>query len=345
MTTQTGPYLISATLLVLASLGILLLQTDVPTTITGAVVQESATTPTEPSKNQPINQQTAFETLLEADDVVTEIQTLNLSTLYLEDTLLLAQRFYIGENTGHLLKLLREETNPLHKQYLETLLQVAEETPPHAIEQQNYEQSIHHIELIKKAKEQIYIIRDTSTLLQTKINEYTKNDVDISEGEKLLTKAETSFKEERYEEALEYLRASETALDVASSETKRIKGLALLSKNFFQRYWWQLTIIILILLVIAKPVFFKIRKYRAEQQWEVLQRELQTLNKLLKKAQEDCFKHKVISQQTYTLRSQRYKEKITKIKHTLPVLEAVMKGEKIKKQQMEKRKGVIEIKR
>ncbi len=63
-----------------------------------------------------------------------------------------------------------------------------------------------------------------------------------------------------------------------------------------------------------------------------------------KRLQKECFVDKKITPTTYKTRAARYEERIAEIKHTIPVLEAELKGEKVKPQK-KKTKGVIEVKR
>jgi predicted RND superfamily exporter protein len=163
---------------------------------------------------------------------------------------------------------------------------------------------------------------------------------------RLLEEAKISFKEERYDEAEAYLKEAELKLEQASTEYKRVKGLLKLSKNFFQKYWWQIILILIILGSIAKPTIKKVRMSLARKKAVALRSELQTLDRLMKKAQEDCFKNKKITEATYKIRMDRYRKRLAEIKHTLPVVEAIARGEKksIKKESGQKRRGILEIK-
>ncbi len=76
----------------------------------------------------------------------------------------------------------------------------------------------------------------------------------------------------------------------------------------------------------------------------MLKMEERTITFLLRKAQHDYFVDKKITKDTFDIRTERLKKRMTHIKHTLPVLEAIAKGEDPKKKEPVKR-GVIEVKR
>ena len=74
--------------------------------------------------------------------------------------------------------------------------------------------------------------------------------------------------------------------------------------------------------------------------------ELKMLDKLLKKAQEDCFNKKTITESTYQIKADVYKKRKACIKHTIPVLETIAGGKKIKKKFGKiKNEWVLEVKK
>ena len=131
-------------------------------------------------------------------------------------------------------------------------------------------------------------------------------------------------------------------LEQAQSEQKRLKGLIRLSRNFFQKYWWHILLGIAILALILPPMIKRIKRSRAKKKLDSLRTELVVIERLLKKAQEECFKSKKITVETYKIRTERYKSKMAEIKHTIPVLEAIASGKK-KPEEKQKREGMLKI--
>ncbi len=178
-------------------------------------------------------------------------------------------------------------------------------------------------------------------MVESKEEDYRKDKIDTSEGLGILEEAKKSFEEERYDEAEAFLKEADLRLDKASSESKRLKGLINLSKGFFVKYWWVILGLIVLGVIFGPGVVKKVRKKLAKKKLLELRMELQTLNRLIKKAQEDRFKLKKLTKASYGIRVDRYKKRMTEIKHTIPVLEGIL-GKKVKKKV--KKRGVLEIK-
>jgi len=282
----------------------------------------------------------------EAEEQLKEMSSSNLSTLFIRDTLLKAKRAFIGDDTSYLRASMEKEESGLKKAYLESLLKTAQETPPPEIEKLNYSEVFRLTQLVNFKKGQAYRIVDIISLVEEKEAQYKKNGMDTSEGLTLLEEAKISFEEERYDESEAYLKEADSKLDKSSSESKRIEGLTELSKNLFRRYWWQIILTVIILVIIVPPIRKRVEVSLARKKLAALNSELQTITKLFRKAQEDCFRDKKITEGTYRIRAERYRSRTTEIKHTIPVLESIIAGkEKGAKKEPEERRGILEIKR
>ena len=71
--------------------------------------------------------------------------------------------------------------------------------------------------------------------------------------------------------------------------------------------------------------------------------EIARLKELLKKAQIDRFRLNKLDAGTYNLKTEKYKNKLNKLKLEIPVLESIISGKKIKR--VEKKKGVLTVKK
>jgi len=303
--------------------------------ITNAVLLEETEIKSEFEYIEPaiITKESTLDALIKAEQDLKEMQTQELTTYFIQDSLLKAKRAFIGPNTAQLKEDINKEKSSIKKPYLESLLITFLNTPIYEIERMDYSETLRLTQLIDFKKQQAYRILDNTALLEEKEEEYKNENIDTSEGLELLNQAKISFKEERYDEAEAYLEEADLKLEQASSELSRAKGLVTLSKNFFQRFWIPLTIIIFVLAIIAYPLAKRIRKEMIKDKIKTLKLELKTLDKMLKKAQLACFRDKKISEETYGIREDRYKTRIAEIKNIIPVLEGNLSKKEDKKKE------------
>ncbi|MFA5176087.1 MAG: hypothetical protein WC413_02410 [Candidatus Nanoarchaeia archaeon] len=189
----------------------------------------------------------------------------------------------------------------------------------------NYEEVFKNTQLITYTKNQAFKILDTISILKDKENEYAKSRINTSLVLEYLAQTEISLKEERYNEADAFAKETELKLERAKSENTRTRELIKLGKNFFLRYWWQIIIFLILLIIASTPIYKYLRVKFAKRKLENLKLELKTLNNLIKDLQERAFQKRNIPMSTFKLRSESYKEKIAEIKRKIPVEEAIIK--------------------
>jgi hypothetical protein len=189
-------------------------------------------------------------------------------------------------------------------------------------------------------REQLNLL-DEFTLLENEIMESRRQKIFSGSSEELLLQAREALRNDQFNEARTFLNEASVELDKAKLEKSRLKGLAKLSKNFIQRHWWKILIVLTIIAVISKPLFIKIRKKRLKKKLRLMKAELVKTQDLIKNLQKSCFIDKKINTSTYKIKSNKYEERITEIKHTIPVIEAQLSGKRVKKT----KKGIIEVKR
>lgn len=292
-----------------------------------------------------ITKEISLDALMEAETVIKDMADNGISTFLVKDFLLNSKRFFFGENIDWLKKEIKSEENIKKKEYLTSLLTVAERTPVYEIEKQNFAESYKIVQNIINIRNQAYQLKDAIMLLDETNQKYLDTGIDTEKAAVLLEKGKISFKEERFNEAEGILKETSDEFEKAFTEYKRKKGLLEFSKNFFVKYWIHIIIFILIAAAVLYPVFIKIRKARLKGKLQTLRSEIKIINKLLKRAQSDCFKDKKITKDTYDIRADRYKKRLAEISHTIPVVEAQLKGKKIVKKENPKKIGVLEIKR
>jgi len=292
-----------------------------------------------------ITKETALDGLMNSEIIIKEMTESGISTSLVKDFLLSSKRFFFGESTDWLKKEIKAEEDIKKKEYLQVLLIVAEKTPVYEIEKQDFKESYKLVQNIINTRDQAYQLKDTILLLDETNQKYVDTRIDTEKAVVLLEKGKISFKEERYNEAAGILKEASDEFEKAFTEYKRKKGLIDISKNFFVKYWVHIIIAILVIAVVSYPVFIKVRKMRLRIKLETLKSETKVITKLLKKAQSDCFKDKKITKDTYDIRADRYKKRLAEISHTIPVIEAQIKGKKMVKKEKPNRLGVLEVKR
>jgi hypothetical protein len=251
-----------------------------------------------------VTQLEASESLKEAEEKVELMKKLNFSTIYVDDALFEARQSY---------------------------------------ERLDYFDVMKVTSLIFFVYNEHNLILDKLELIKIDMLEAKRKKVPIESIERLLSEVEVAIANERYDEANDLLRQSDLALTEAIKEKSRLKNIAFLGRNFIFRYWWQLLIIFTIIGGISRPVFIKIQKKRLKTKIATLKVEYTKTKELIKKLQTRCFVDKKITTDSYKTKSAKYEERIAEIKHTLPVLEAQLKGRKsVRKKKI---KGIIEVKR
>lgn len=128
---------------------------------------------------------------------------------------------------------------------------------------------------------------------------------------------------------------------IVEIEHSRVKVVAIWGKNFFERYWWQILVALVILAIISPFIVRDIRKRRLEHMRKALLEEKAKIEELIKRLQMSCFTQKKISVSTYKSKVSKFEKRLAEIRHTLPVIEAELKGKKYVKK---RKKGVLEVK-
>jgi len=169
-------------------------------------------------------------------------------------------------------------------------------------------------------------------LSETKIEEMEREKIDTSEGHILIEQAIDAFNQDQLDEAQLLLNEAIIELEKAKAEKIRIRGLALLSKNFIIRYWWQILIVLVAAGIATLLTVKKILKKRIERKLAGLKVELQKTKELIGKLQKVCFIEKKMTVKAYKSEVVKSEKRIAEIKHTIPILEERLQGKKAKPQ-------------
>jgi hypothetical protein len=181
---------------------------------------------------------------------------------------------------------------------------------------------------ISVRKEKAYNLSDEIRALELKINDYENIGVNIDKTSVLLEQAKTAFKEERYEDAEQALIDTELQFESDRAEITLTSVVTRAGKNFIQKYWVYLIITIIVLLSVAYITWKKIKKTKAKNKLKIARMEQDAITDLIKDVQRQRFENGTISDTTYRIKMKFLKEKLTELKHTIPVLESIIKGKK-----------------
>lgn len=289
-----------------------------------------------------LDEDVALSALINAEQEIKNMEGADLSINLVNDKLLIAKRYFVGHNLTVFGDFVKKANGQRDKEYLDGLLNIARDTPPYEIERKDLSEVVRLTQEISFIRKQAYDILDYILILEE--NKILLGDADVSSVDETLDSARLAVKEERYSDAVKGIEMSEIELDVIGVEIRRVGGLAELGKGFLEKHWLKILIVLLVMGLIYRPLAKLWRIESAKNKIKVMKIELETLNKLMKKAQIDCFKDKKITEATYKVKEKRYRRRINEIKHKLPVLNAIVGGKEEIKEVEVKKRGILEFK-
>jgi len=289
-----------------------------------------------------VTEDAALEALLRAEADVKDVASLKITTYFLNDTILVAKRYFIGDMADRLSITVAGLDTEEKRSYVASLLEVAKTTPKHEIKPKNFSEVLRLTQLIAFKKEQAYRIIDIISLAEEKEGKYEQEGADTAASISLIAQAKTSLLEERFDEAESLLDDANLRLDQARLQEARFRSIFKGTQSFFQLYWRQSLLVFIVLALTTPFIVLGLRRIWTIRKLSLLKKELQTLQGLLVKAQEDCFKYRTITTTSYKIKADSYKERINEIQRTIPVLEAIARGEKYKEKK--EAKGVVRVK-
>lgn len=187
-----------------------------------------------------------------------------------------------------------------------------------------YSDVLHYTDLIKFRKEQAYIIFDSYNLIEKEVLDFYGNEIDISlsivDEKGLLYRANESFYEDRYDEAILLIEEAKLKLEEDKSNIAIIASLRNGLRTFLEKYWIQTLIFLLILIFIGKYYYIKFNISRLKNKIVKMEEEKRVLNKLMRKTQRERFQDNSISGLVYKVRMDRFKKRTNEIDQQIPVL-------------------------
>jgi uncharacterized membrane protein len=247
--------------------------------------------------NNETTQNQASTAIIQAEQDMQEMKDAGFSVIYINDTLTTAKQIF-------------EKINKIN------------------IPGFSYDEVLKYTQEISTRKEKAYEINDQIRALELKIKEYEASGVNTSKTIILLEEAKKSFKDERYDEIDQILIDAQSQLESDKAEITLTNVMAKAGENFIQKNWIYIIIFILVLTLVIYLLFRRIRKVKAKNKLKTAKMEEETILELIKEIQRQRFENGTISDTTYRLKMKLFKEKLTEIKHTIPVLEYIINGKK-----------------
>jgi len=267
-----------------------------------------------------VTREDAIAAISQAEIDIQEMEEAGLGIVYVNDTLLEAQKALERADYAELLKT-ENYTNELVKEAKAAL---------EGLDWKGftYTEVLTYTDEIAQRKEQAYAISDSLRAVELKLEDFKKQGVETEEVDELFESAGITFKEERYTEAEKLIEETDAELEASKAEMTSLTAIRAASKTFIQRNWWKLIIAGIILSIAGWFGYKKYALIRAKSKLKHLKAEKETLTQLMKKAQRERFEEGSIPESTYTIRMDKYREKMAKAKQTIPVLRAILGGRK-----------------
>ena len=202
-----------------------------------------------------------------------------------------------------------------------------------AFEEEDYVTVFELSQLVRYVYDDGIYFLDSLVLVEQRISGLRDEGADITGVQAALDNAKSAFYKEQFDEAHELLAQADAVLKETESDYRRAVLIKRFSKNFLLRYWWQIILVLAVIGVVSYPAVKSVRKRLLKKHIEKLKGELDSAQQLIKALQKKCFIEKKINTSTYQLKVEHYEDKIAEIKYTLPVLEAQLRGEKVKQEE------------
>ncbi len=268
-----------------------------------------------------VSEQDAFLAIGSSNETILKVENDGFSTIYLNDILRQAEMVFEQAKYAEILR--SSSSNETKKSEARTALRLVDWN------EINYESVLSYTDLMFESANKIYEISDSLIILEKRLDSLNETQ-DFSRAYEIFNAAKKSFEEERYEEALSKIEETKEKIEEISSEYGTIAVIGKSTQNFFYRYWLQLVVSSIFVLIIYIAVYALIKKRRIEEKIIKRQVELVALNNLMIKTQEERFKKNKISGLVYNVRMKSYQAKIEGIEQELDLLKSV-KGIKFKK--------------
>ncbi len=261
-----------------------------------------------------ITKEMAIESINESEQIIIEMQENNFSTLYMNDSLIEARKVF---QQAIYAEILRGDVNSSEQEKLEAQRALAVVN----WRKISYADVLSYTDEIKQRREKAFLLMDEITIEENKMS-LKENNFLSNETKHILENAEIAFHEDRFQDAEKLIIEFRTAFEQKKAESSSLLGIGEGGKNFFQRYWIYLIILLIVFVFGGYFIYKKFEKKIIKTKIKKMKAEEEVLTNLMKKVQEDRFKKNTISGLVYNIRMKKYQERLQEIKQELPVLES-----------------------
>jgi hypothetical protein len=247
-----------------------------------------------------VTKEQAEEGLVQAEKDMSEMKAAGFGINLINDTLIDARRYFISGDSV-LVKDLGEKS--ITADYAEVVLRT---------------------NTISVRKTQAYEIKDNIRATELMLVELNKTGLNLTPVFILLDRSKVEFDNERYENSVDNLNEIDSKLDDIRVEGTFIRTAYRIGREtlivFVQENWPWLLVILIVLIIVLIFSWKKIQIARLEKKIVELELEDKVSKDLLKKAQVEYYRDRSLTKQSYDIRVKNYKDRITELKHTIPVL-------------------------
>lgn len=296
-----------------------------------------------------ITQELALNAILQAEKDMLEMQEAGFGIVWVNDTLIEAKKYFEGENYTALLKQIEAIKDTEKKEKAKALLIKAQERIGIPVD---YKLVLEGTKAINERKTKTYEIRDLIRASELGIKEFEREAQEKLETQRksfvgmafglgtkdseeeglnatplyeILSNAETEYKEERFEEAINLLTEIEPKIDEIKSENTLVKTIYRAGKettiNFIKEHYIAIIITLVIIIIIFLLSYNRIMVIILNRRIKDMDVEKDVLTELMKKAQKDRYSKGLIPKQTYEIKMAKYKERMQEIKQQMPVVQ------------------------
>lgn len=174
---------------------------------------------------------------------------------------------------------------------------------------------------IKDTREQAYNLRDLIRSAEIDLENYRSEGVDVEEPAAILAAAKEAFNHERYNEAETLLQESIESMEKVLESSSIIGLIAQSSKSFLSKNWLEIIILCAVLALLFRYSWRRALVRKLRRSIKSMKAEKVTIAKLMKDAQKDRFQDAKLSESVYTIRIEKYQDRLNEINYKLPVAE------------------------
>lgn len=204
----------------------------------------------------------------------------------------------------------------------------------YALEKQN--ESYNYFSVILKTRElaevkrEAFEVSDSLRALEINLIDAENSEgANFSEARELFASAKKEFRAERFEKANDAIDSTYAKIEEIEQSHTKLRAIYEASTRtiagFFQRNWQIIIIFVTTLSILAMIFWKKIMIIRISRKIIRLELEKKTIDSLIMEAQKNYFVNGVLSEDTYKVKTQKYREMKRDINRQIPIFKTRLK--------------------